>query len=141
MRWRYSMHLFASLGELWLARGEAGRAQECANQCLDIATRTHAQKYLVRGWRLQGDIALARHQRDEAATWLRQALTQAQTLRNPTQLWKTHVALGRFQKAARRPAQAQQAYLAARQVLAQVQTRLQHPALRVSLEQLAQSIS
>ena len=141
MRWRYSMHLFASLGELWLARGEAGRAQACANQCLDIATRTHAQKYLVRGWRLQGDIALVRHQRDEAATWLRQALTQAQTLRNPTQLWKTHVALGRFQQAARRPAQARQAYLAARQVLAQVQTHLQHPALRVSLEQLAQSIS
>ena len=111
MRWRYSMHLFASLGELWLARGEAVRAQECANQCLEIATRTHAQKYLVRGWRLRGEIALVRHQRDEAATWLRQALTRAQTLGNPTQLWKTHVALGRFQRAARRPAQARQAYL------------------------------
>ena len=25
MKWRYSMHLFASLGELWLARGDPGQ--------------------------------------------------------------------------------------------------------------------
>jgi tetratricopeptide (TPR) repeat protein len=62
MQWRYSMHLFASLGELWLARGETVRAQEFANRCLDIATRTNARKYLVRGGRLRGEIALARHQ-------------------------------------------------------------------------------
>ncbi|HSX82807.1 MAG TPA: tetratricopeptide repeat protein, partial [Candidatus Saccharimonadia bacterium] len=134
MQWRYSMHLFASLGELWLARGEAVRAQEFANQCLDIATRTNAQKYLVRGERLRGEIALARQQRDEAAVWLHQALTRAQTLGNPTQLWKTHVALGRLQTAARRPEQARQAYDAARQVIEQVKARLQNPALRVSLE-------
>jgi tetratricopeptide (TPR) repeat protein len=135
MKWRYSMHLFVSLGELWLARGEPARAQEFANQCLDIATRTNAQKYLVRGWRLRGEIALARHQWDEAAAWLYQALTRAQTLGNPTQLWKTHLALGRLQTAAKRPEQAQQAYHTARQVIEQVKARLQNPALRVSLEQ------
>jgi tetratricopeptide (TPR) repeat protein len=134
MKWRYSMHLFASLGEFWLARGEAMRAQEFANQCLNMATRTNAQKYLVRGGRLRGEIALARHQWDEAAEWLHQALTRAQTLGNPTQLWQTHVALGRLQTVARRPEQARQAYHAARQIIERVKARLQNPALRVTLE-------
>ncbi len=58
MKWRYSMHLFASLGDFWLARGEPARAQEFADQCLDIATRTNSRKYIVKGWRLQGEIAL-----------------------------------------------------------------------------------
>jgi class 3 adenylate cyclase/tetratricopeptide (TPR) repeat protein len=134
MKWRYSMHLFASRGEFWLARGEAVRAQEFANQCLDMATRTNAQKYLVRGGRLRGEIALARHQWDEAAVWLHQALTRAQTLGNPTQLWKTYMALGRLQTVAKRPEQARPAYHAARQVIEWVQARLQNPVLRVSLE-------
>jgi tetratricopeptide (TPR) repeat protein len=134
MQWRYSMHLFASLGELWLARGEVSRAQEFANQCLDIATRTTARKYLVRGERLRGEIALARHQWDEAAAWLHQALTHAQTLGNPTQLWKTHLALGRLHTAAKRPEKARQAYHKARQVIEQVKIRLQNPALRSSME-------
>jgi hypothetical protein len=98
-----------------------------------MATRTKAQKYLVRGGRLRGEIALARHQWDEAADWLHQALTRAQTLGNPTQLWKTHVALGRLQTVAKRPEQARQAYYAARQVVERVQARLQNPALRASL--------
>jgi tetratricopeptide (TPR) repeat protein len=136
MQWRYSMHLFASLGEFWLARGETGRAQEYASQCLNIATRTNAGKYLARGERLQGEIALARHQRDEAAAWLRRALARAQALGNPTQLWKTHVALGRLQTEARRPEQARQAHDAACQVIEQVKARLQNPALRISLEHI-----
>ena len=28
MKWHYSLHLFASLGELWLARGELAKAQD-----------------------------------------------------------------------------------------------------------------
>ena len=93
MKWRYSMHLFASLGELWLARGEPAKAQEFAEQCLEIATRTNSRKYLVKGWRLMGEIALARRQWDEAERALQQALTIAQAIGNPTQLWKTHLAL------------------------------------------------
>ena len=62
------------------------------------------------------------------------SLTRAQTLGNPTQLWKTHLALGRLQTAAKRPEQAQQAYHTARQVIEQVKARLQNPALRASME-------
>jgi tetratricopeptide (TPR) repeat protein len=133
-KWRYSMHLFASLGDLWLARGEPTRAQEFTNQCLEIATRTHSRKYVVKGWRLLGEIALAHRQWDEAMRWLQQALTLAQTVGNPTQLWKTHLALGRLHVEAKRPEQAQQAYQAAREVIERVRAKVQSPELRASLE-------
>jgi tetratricopeptide (TPR) repeat protein len=134
MRWRYSMHLFASLGELWLARGDLAKAQEFAGQCLDIASRTTSRKYLVRGKRLQGEIALARRQWDDAETWLRQALTLAEAVGNPTQHWKTHLALGRFHTATKQPEKARQAYHAACEVIDHMQARVQHPALRTSVE-------
>jgi hypothetical protein len=66
--------------------------------------------------------------------WLQQALTLAQTVGNPTQLWKTHLALGRLHVEAKRPEQAQQAYQAAREVIERVRAKVQSPELRASLE-------
>jgi class 3 adenylate cyclase/tetratricopeptide (TPR) repeat protein len=136
MKWRYSMHLFASLGEYWLVRGEPAKAQEFAEQCLEIATRTNSRKYMVKVWRLLGEIACARRQWDEAEGWLRQALPLAQMVGNPTQLWKTHLALGQLHAETRQPEQARQAYQAARAIVEQVRTSLQNPELRASLERL-----
>ncbi|MGH8069087.1 MAG: adenylate/guanylate cyclase domain-containing protein [Candidatus Entotheonellia bacterium] len=134
LKWRYSTHLFASLGELWLVKGDAAKAQEFADQCLELATRTNSRKYLVKGWRFQGEIALARRQWDEAESSLRQALTTAQAIGNPTQLWKTHLALGQLQAAAKRREQARQSFQAARAVIDQVKANLQNPGLRASFE-------
>jgi tetratricopeptide (TPR) repeat protein len=134
MKWRYSTHLFASLGELWLARGDPAKAQEFVEQCLDIATRTNSRKYVVKGQRLKGEIALTRRQWDEAEGWLRQALQLAQTVGNPTQLWKTHLAIGRLHAEVKLPEQARQAYGAARKVIDQVRAHLQNPKLRASLD-------
>jgi class 3 adenylate cyclase/tetratricopeptide (TPR) repeat protein len=134
LKWRYSMHLFASLGDFWLARGEPARAQEFADQCLDIATRTNSRKYVVRGWRLLGEIARARRQWDKAEGWLRQTLALAQAVGNPTQLWKTHFALGRLQAEVNRPEQARQTYRAARAVIEQVKAKLRNSELRAGLE-------
>jgi class 3 adenylate cyclase/tetratricopeptide (TPR) repeat protein len=139
-KWRYSMHLFASLGDLWLARGDLARAQEYVAQCLHGATRTNARKYLIKGWRLQGEIALARQQRDEAAGWLRQALALAQVVGNPTQLWKTHLALGRLHAETQRPEQERQEYGAAHEVIDRLRESLQEPGLRASLTRLQQRI-
>ncbi len=133
MRWRYTTHLFVSLGEFWMARGEPRQAQEFAAQCLEIATRTSSWKYVVKGWRLQGEIALARRQWDEAEGWLRQALTLAQTIGNPPQLWKTHLAIGRLHAEAKRPDMARQAYQAAREVIDRIKTNLQNQELRACL--------
>jgi tetratricopeptide (TPR) repeat protein len=134
MKWRYTIRLFASLGELWLARGDLTKALECTEQCLDHATRTTSRKYLVKGWRLRGEMALARRHWDEAEGWLQQALTLAQTVGNPTQLWRTHLAVGRLGAAPRRPEQARQAYQAAREVIERVKATVRNAELRVGLE-------
>ena len=129
-----------SLGDLWLARGDLVKAQEYVVQCLQGATRTNARKYLIKGWRLQGEIALARQQRDEAEGWLRQALALAQVVGNPTQLWKTHRTLGRLHAESRHPEQARQEYSAAREVIDRLIESLQEPGLRTSLAQVQQRI-
>lgn len=134
MKWRYSTYLFASLGELWLARGDLARAREFADRCLAIATRTASRKYLAWGWRLAGEIARARRQGDEAERALGEALAAARFVRNPTQLWKTLLALGRLRDARGRPEAAQEAYQAARGILERVKAGLRDEPLRASVE-------
>jgi class 3 adenylate cyclase/tetratricopeptide (TPR) repeat protein/ribosomal protein L40E len=134
MRWRYSTHLFSSLGDLWLARGDYTKAREFCDHCLDIATRTNSKKNLVKGWRLKGEIALARRQWDDAENALRQAVTVAQAIGNPTQLWKSHLTLGRFYSDTKKPELAQQAFHAAREIIDQIKGSLRDAGLRASLD-------
>jgi len=134
MKWRYSTRLFASLGKLWLARGDPSKAQGFADQCLEIATRTNSQKYLVKGWRLKGEIALLNKQSDEAEDALRQALTIAKAIGNPTQLWKTYLIMGRLHTKAKRQEMVEQAYGAAREIINKIIASLQDPELRTSLK-------
>jgi tetratricopeptide (TPR) repeat protein len=134
MKWRYSTHLFASLGELWLAGGDCSKAREFADHCLDIAMRTQSKKYVVKAWRLRGEIALARCQWDEAENALRQALATAQAIGNPTQLWKSHLALGRLYTDTKKPELAGQEFRSAREVINRIKRSLRNPGLRASLE-------
>jgi tetratricopeptide (TPR) repeat protein len=134
MKWRYSTHLFASLGDLWLARGDYSKAREFADHCLDIATRTQSKKYIVKAWRLKGEIALVSRQWDEAENALRQALTVAQAIGNPTQLWKSHLALGRLYTATKKPELAGREFRSAQEVIDRMKRSLRNPGLRASLE-------
>jgi class 3 adenylate cyclase len=134
MKWRYSTHLFASLGDLSLARADYTKAEEFANHCLDIATRTSSRKNIVKGLRLKGEIARARRKWDEAENEFRQALTVAETIGNPTQLWKSHFALGQLYTDTKKPDLAQPAFQAAREVIDRVKASLRNPGLRASLE-------
>src|SRR5262245_21802518 len=136
MRWRYSMRSLADLGALWLARGDPGRAMELGDRCLDLATRTNSRKNLAKGWRLRGEIALARRQLDDAETAFRQALTIAEAIGNPPQLWMTRAALGRLHAARGRHDLAAEAYRAARDVVDRVKASLTDPKLRSSLDQV-----
>ena len=54
MKWRYTQHLYQSLGELWLTKGNAAQALEFAEACLKLAEPTTSRKNLVKGWRLKG---------------------------------------------------------------------------------------
>ena len=91
----------------------------------------------MKGWRLRGEIALARHQLDDAETAFREALAIAEVIGNPTQLWTTHAALGRLLAARGRSAQAGEAYRAGRAVVERVKRTLKDERLRASLEQAA----
>jgi tetratricopeptide (TPR) repeat protein len=134
MKWRYSTHLFASLGELWLARGDYTKAQDFAGQCLDIARRTNSKKNLVKALRLQGEIAMARRHWDEAEGALREAVMIAETVGNPTQLWKTYLAAARLKDHLNKRDDARVGYQKARQVVDRVRATLQNQSLRISLE-------
>ena len=137
MKWRYSTHLFASLADLCLARGDDRQAGEWADQCLEIATRTRARKNLVKGWRARGELATRARRWDEAARTLREALTVAVAIDNPGQLWRTHAALARLHEAQRRPDQARAAYAAALAVVDRVRSGLTAPETRAALERAA----
>lgn len=134
MKWRYATHCFVSLGEFWLARGDPAKARDFADQALEIATRTNSRKYLVRTWRLRGETALARRQWNDAEEALRRAVSVAEAISNPPQLWKTYAALGRLHAETNKPDHARQAYRAARVVIDQIRGTLRHPQLRTSLE-------
>lgn len=134
MKWRYSTHLFASLGDLWLARGDVAKALEFCNHCLDIATRTNSRKNLVKGWRLKGEIARARRQWDEAERALQQALAIAQTIGNPTQLWRSYFALTELYQDLKKTESAQRSLDAARAAIEGVKATVRHAGLRASLE-------
>jgi tetratricopeptide (TPR) repeat protein len=137
MRWRYSLHLLASLGEFWLARGDSDKAQAFADQCLASAVQTNSRKYMIKSWRLKGEIAHARRQWEETKGWLQQALSLAQTVGNPTQLWKAYQAMGHLHRETHRPEMARHAYQAAREVIDHLKMNLQNPELQVNIERSA----
>jgi tetratricopeptide (TPR) repeat protein len=134
MRWRYSQHLFAGFGEVSLALGDPAKAKGMCDQCLDLATRTSSIKYLARGWRLRGEIAVARLKWQEAEEALCKSLSFAKRVGNPTQLWKTHLVIGRLHLENRRPERARVSYAAARRVLDGVGRSLRTPELKAAFE-------
>ncbi len=56
----------------------------------------------------------------------------AQSIGNPTQLWKTHLALARVAAGRHRADRARQEWEAAREVIDRVRDSLRHPGLRAS---------
>src|SRR5262249_12902761 len=133
MKWRYSTHLFASLGELALARGDRDVARRFADECLEVAAKTKARRYLVKGWRLRGQIGLSRGDMTDADQALRQAFTIAQSIQNPPQLWSTHVVLGELHRARGEREAARREYEAARTIIETVLSALRNPGLRARL--------
>jgi tetratricopeptide (TPR) repeat protein len=130
MKWRYSQHLYHSLGELWLARGDAAQALEFADECLKLAEPTVTRKNLVKGWRLKGQALLAQRQGEQAEVALAQALTIAREISNPPQLWKTYQALGALYESQADLERARAVYQSALDVIDGVAERLQDQELQ-----------
>ena len=130
MKWRYSQHLYHSLGELWLTKGDAAQALEFAEECLKLAEPTLSRKNLVKGWRLKGQALLAQGQGEQAQEALSRALTIAREIGNPPQLWKTYQALGALYEWQADLERARAAYQSAMDVIDGVAERLQDQELQ-----------
>ena len=125
MKWRFAQHLHHSLGELWLTKGDAVQALRCAEECLQLALSTTSRKNLVKGWRLQGQAYCRQKRLPEAEAALQKALTMAQEIGNPPQLWQTYQALGEFFEQLGQREQARSVYTSALQVIDDVANQLQ----------------
>ncbi|MEE8213493.1 MAG: AAA family ATPase, partial [Alphaproteobacteria bacterium] len=66
MKWRYTTHVFLSLGRLELSRGNPSGARDYAAQCLKHAEPTRSRKYIAGAWTLLGDCAVAALDWEEA---------------------------------------------------------------------------
>jgi class 3 adenylate cyclase/tetratricopeptide (TPR) repeat protein len=130
LRWRWSMHCFASYGELWLDRGEPGKALAYAQKCLVTAEETSSSKYVARGRRLRGRVLLAQGHVHDAERELLAALSVATDLANPPQLWRAHAAIGDLRRAQGRAQDARRAYGEALSVIESVAAGLTDQELR-----------
>jgi transcriptional regulator with AAA-type ATPase domain/tetratricopeptide (TPR) repeat protein len=134
MRFRYSIRMFASLGELAVVRGDLSTARSHSAECLELATRSGSRKNLVKGWRLAGEIARAERSWDVAEGHFRKSLDLAVSLANPVQVWKSEFALGRFLRDAGRHHEAQHAFARALTVMQRVREGLRQERLRAALD-------
>ena len=134
MRFRYSIRMFASMGELALARGDLAAARTYSAECLDLATRTGSRKNLVKGWRLAGELERAQRDWDRAERHLRTALELAASVGNPVQYWRTELALGQLLSDAGRSDEARGAFQRAYLRMQRVQETLRNERLRAAFE-------
>jgi transcriptional regulator with AAA-type ATPase domain/tetratricopeptide (TPR) repeat protein len=134
MRYRYSIRMFAGMGEVAVAEGDLNTAHEHSAACLDLATRSASRKNLVKGWRLAGEIARTERNWDAAQGHLRTSRDLAVSLGNPVQLWKSELALGRCLQDAGRVDDARQAFQRAFTVMQRVRERLRDERLRQAFE-------
>jgi tetratricopeptide (TPR) repeat protein len=145
MRYRYSIRMFAGMGDLALSRGDLATARSHSAQCLELATRTGSRKNLVKAWRLAGRLAQADGEMDAAEGHLRKSLDIATSIGNPVQHWKADIALGRFLDDVKRPDEARHAFARAFALMQRVREGLRDDRLRVALDrnpdlQLIQSL-
>ena len=134
MRYRYSIRMFAGMGELAVARGDLAAARRHSAECLELATRTNSRKNLVKGWRLAGDIARVERDWDTAEHHLRSARDLAVSVGNPVQRWKAELALGHCFADAGRADEAAQAFQRALQVMQRVRESLREEQLRQAFD-------
>ena len=134
MRFRYSIRMFAGMGEVALAQGDLSTARDHSATSLDLATRSGSRKNLVKGWRLAGEIARAERNWDAAEGHLRTSCDLARSLGNPAQHWKSEIALGRCLQGAGRADDARQAFQRAYAVMHRVRERLRDERLRQAFE-------
>jgi len=129
--WRYRPRCLLGLGELWLQKGDLSKAQFYQDEVTDHGwtAKFPYKKYQVRSGRLQGNIYAAQEKLSVAGTILQQTLKLAEQLGNPTQIWKTHQAMGNLYHKQNKTGQASTEYLKALKIVQGIAEKLTDPEL------------
>jgi tetratricopeptide (TPR) repeat protein len=133
LKWRYTTHLFASLGDLALAQGDFDAVQRWTGRCLEVATPRRSRKYISKALRVRGEAFIARRQWLEAEDQLHRALDVAHTIGNPPQLWRVHTSAARLAEARGDTRDAAESWTAAHEVVTTMATAMSDPALAACL--------
>ena len=131
-RTRWKPRCLLGLGELWLRLGDLDKAEAflADMDAHGFTAQFPFKKHQIRAARLRAGILAARNETDAAIETLKTALGSARSYANPTQLWKTHVALGDLLAENGKESQARPYYAAARTVVESVADGLTDPTLK-----------
>jgi tetratricopeptide (TPR) repeat protein len=94
--WRYEVHFSRYMCELSLLKGDYPRAMEFAEDTLAQGHHTSAKKYISMGWKLKGDVLMAKEKIGEAAECFEKARDLADQMGYPPLMWKTRFSLGQI---------------------------------------------
>jgi len=130
IRHRWEVRQLCTLAEIFLYKGGTDEALQCAQKALEIAERTKNKRGMIRANRHMGAIYLKKSKFSEAEKKLNLALSDAQKLRNPYQLWKTHFELGQMKDADGHNSDAKEQYEAALEVIENIGSNLKDKKIR-----------
>ena len=133
MKWRYTQHLHASLGEVRLAQGRVDEAISHADRCIRAAEEKESPRNIVKGLRVRARARLAQGDVDAAALDIERALSVARDVGNPPQLWKTLALLADVREAQGRSVDAAASRKDALAVVQDVAASLKEPGLAETL--------
>jgi tetratricopeptide (TPR) repeat protein len=94
--WRYGMHFSRYMSELSLLKGDYPKAMEFAEDTLARGQDTTSKKYIAMGWKLKGEVLMAKEKIEEAAECFEKARDLADQMGYPPLMWKTCFSLGQI---------------------------------------------
>jgi tetratricopeptide (TPR) repeat protein len=130
IRHRWEVRQLCTSAEIFLYRDDTDEAMKCAQRAFEIAERTKNRRGRIRVNRLMGEIYIKNMGFSKAEKKLNVAISDAKKLRNPYQLWKTHLDLGKLKEAQDFNPQAQEQYKEALEVIEKIGSNLKDGKIR-----------
>ncbi|MDH3682963.1 MAG: AAA family ATPase [Acidimicrobiia bacterium] len=130
--WRYSQHFFVSMAELAIAEGRYGDAVRFALECEELANRCSTKRYIAKAYWLRGRLHTIDNEPELAVPLLSAALSLAEELQNPPQIWHAHLALAEAAIACSSEQSASRHLDTALGVIAEVASRLDEGGLKAA---------
>jgi hypothetical protein len=131
-RTRWKARCLIALGELWLTQGDMEKSEGFLAE-LDAQGFTEGfpfKKHQIRAARLKANLFFTKGEHAEGEAELKRALESAIALENPTEIWKTHYAMGSLYSGRGEGKQAKTHFHAAREVVQGIAEGLTDPQLK-----------